>query len=326
MSDITNEQPKKRGRPRKNNDSEVKIIEKPKIKNDDVENEELILHLNIPMTGECKQSSESEKNRFTTKDEYDESDNDFSDQDDTMLSISNSDDSSSESSGNKKKYIDEIKAKDKVIKKLTDDIDQLLIKQGKRNAIKQTRFKLVDLKLFSIRDNKQIIQETTEIACWHCCHQFDNTPWFLPEKFQDNKYFVLGCFCSPNCALAYNIILNDSKTNERNSLLKNLYITITASCNDISVAPAKECLKLFGGHVSIEKYRESFYCDDREYKVHMPPFVPINVYIEEKSSDFEHIETNKFAANDGVTLNRRIKPQHKATLFDTMGLAVKKTY
>jgi hypothetical protein len=324
MSD-NNEQPKKRGRPRKNNESEVKIVEKPKMKVDNNEEEELILHLNIPMAGESKQSSESEKNRFTTKDEFDEnSESEFSENDETMLSITNSDESSSESTNNKKKFTDEIREKDKIIKKLKDDINQLLIKQGKRNTTKQTRFKVIDLKLFSIKDNKQILNDTTDIACWHCCHQFDNTPWFLPEKYQDNKYFVLGCFCSPNCALAYNILLNDSKTNERNSLLKNLYILITGSCSDITVAPSKECLELFGGYVSIEKYRESFYTDDREYKVHMPPFVPINVYVEEKSADFEHVETNKFAANDGVTLNKRVKPQQKATLFDTMGLAVKK--
>ena len=58
-------------------------------------------------------------------------------------------------------------------------------------------------------EGKQSLDESTNIHCWWCCHKFDNPPCQLPEKYYEKKYHVFGCFCSYNCALSYNLDLDD---------------------------------------------------------------------------------------------------------------------
>src|SRR5690349_6873648 len=43
----------------------------------------------------------------------------------------------------------------------------------------------------------------TKMHCWWCDHQFNNYPCFIPTKYYKKTYYVYGCFCSFNCAMAY---------------------------------------------------------------------------------------------------------------------------
>ena len=71
-------------------------------------------------------------------------------------------------------------------------------------------------------DNNKISLKNSNCLCWWCCHNFNNTPFPLPDKFYNNKYYVFGNFCSPSCACAFNIDINDHKLWERNSLILKL--------------------------------------------------------------------------------------------------------
>ena len=67
------------------------------------------------------------------------------------------------------------------------------------------------------------------------------------------KFYVLGNFCSPSCACAYNIDVNDHKLWERNSLILKLYNELTDNNIDkIYPAPPKQILESFGGNINIE--------------------------------------------------------------------------
>ena len=55
------------------------------------------------------------------------------------------------------------------------------------------------------------IPKNDDLVCWWCCHKFNNTPVYLPEKKYEDNYHVYGYFCSFNCALAYNLDKNDYK-------------------------------------------------------------------------------------------------------------------
>ena len=55
-----------------------------------------------------------------------------------------------------------------------------------------------------------MLDRKTDICCWWCCHKCD-VPLSLPEKLYDDTFHVFGCFCSFNCAAAYNVNLNDYK-------------------------------------------------------------------------------------------------------------------
>ena len=123
--------------------------------------------------------------------------------------------------------------------------------------------------------------------CWWCCHDFENVPFFLPDKYYQNKYHVFGYFCSPSCACAFNIDMNDYKLWERNSLIIKLYNEITNNnlCN-ISPSPPKQILKNFGGNISIEEFRGKTKTDiSYSSRFILPPMVPLKTLIEESYKD-----------------------------------------
>ena len=112
-------------------------------------------------------------------------------------------------------------------------------------------------KIFVNDNNKFILEKKTDLLCWWCGHKFDNTPFPLPEKYYDNKFFVFGNFCSPSCACAYNIDINDHKLWERNSLILKLANELSdENLENIYPAPPKQILKSFGGNITIDEFRK----------------------------------------------------------------------
>jgi hypothetical protein len=103
--------------------------------------------------------------------------------------------------------------------------------------------------------------ETTKINCWWCCHQFDGCPCTLPTKYDNlrKRFEFVGIFCSWNCTKAYNFEKNDHKKYERSELItlliQQLY-GITKAIN-IKAAPPRQSLKMFGGYLNIEEFREN---------------------------------------------------------------------
>jgi len=103
---------------------------------------------------------------------------------------------------------------------------------------------------------------STNVACWWCCHQFNGSPCTLPTKYDQfkKKYNFTGIFCSWNCAKAYNLDKNDYKTFERNELI-TLLVKQLSSIEDaicIKKAPPRQALQIFGGYMNINQFRSSF--------------------------------------------------------------------
>lgn len=97
----------------------------------------------------------------------------------------------------------------------------------------------------------------TDVCCWWCCHKFDTVPIGMPLSYNENvkKFRVKGVFCSFSCMMAYKCdkpkIMNDY-------LIKLLYKKITGELslsNTILVAPPRESLKIFGGKLTIDEFR-----------------------------------------------------------------------
>lgn len=179
-------------------------------------------------------------------------------------------------------------------------------------------------KLISFRNGKQIIPERTKIACWWCTEQFNNKPFFLPEKYENEKYHVVGCFCSPNCCSSYNFYtINDYRVWDRYSLLKEMYTTHRNIIN----APPKEVLAKYGGIDSIKEYRKKMMIGTKEYHVIYPPMTSITPIVEERTVNgrIEKVYDNNMSDNFGGLKLKRSKPlpSTKSTLVDTMGLRIK---
>ena len=121
------------------------------------------------------------------------------------------------------------------------------------------------LNFISIDSGKKIVIKKTNTKCWWDAHSFENLPCFLPELFHNDTYHVIGCFCSFNCALAYNLYyLKDSNIHHRISLIYKLYKELYGIGNDetleIKVAPPKEILEDFGGDMNISTFRRKICC------------------------------------------------------------------
>jgi hypothetical protein len=95
-------------------------------------------------------------------------------------------------------------------------------------------------------------------ACFWCTFDFDNPSIFIPKYQIKDTYHVYGCFCSPECAVAYLMEENiDSSIKfERYSLLNNIYSKIYEYTKNIKPAPNPHyMLDKFYGNLSIQEYR-----------------------------------------------------------------------
>jgi hypothetical protein len=267
---MSESKPKKRGRPRN------PVVTKQIIKNIK-EEDEIILRLptfsddsNESPSSESKTDSNSEDNIFFTINETTECGN-----------------------KHKKNYASdnesihkELKNKEKLIKKLTDQLDTFgaySANTATRDIVKQ----LHNLNLLDVSDSTRIkIASKTKIKCWHCTYNFSGPPFFIPDAYINGYFYVFGCFCSLNCAATYNLhTLNDSRTKTRHSLILMLFYKIFGDDKKFVYAPRKELLEDYGGIMTINKYRESFMTINKEHTMKIPPMLPLIYEIETRTND-----------------------------------------
>jgi len=129
-------------------------------------------------------------------------------------------------------------------------------------------------------------KEKTELWCWWCSHGFTNSPFGLPIKFDNNRYNVQGCFCSLNCAKAYNIKENNYRTTEINSLIEDFRRELFGiSSYPVVTAPPRQALKVYGGFLSIDEFRKEFYIINKNI-IHLSPNIaPVRNFFEEEYHD-----------------------------------------
>jgi len=144
--------------------------------------------------------------------------------------------------------------------------------------------------------------ESTNIHCWWCCHAFNDMPCALPEYCNKEKFYVYGCFCSFNCTAAYNFSKNDENMWERYTLLNLMYKKLfNSQFVKISCSPPRETLKIFGGYLSIEEFRENCLKNDKTYILIKPPLISIIPKIEEnmnyKSNKINNLQVNENILN-----------------------------
>lgn len=130
------------------------------------------------------------------------------------------------------------------------------------------------------------IPETSDVACFWCCHTFINRPVVRPVRDTGEYLIVEGNFCCPECNLAD---LFESRRDfhtlwEQVALLYRVY---GDTCQGkIYPAPPKTILKLFGGTLSIEEYRALLRSHKVRVDVHLPPMVSILATMDTKPIDF----------------------------------------
>ena len=267
---------KKRGRPKKNKvKPHVNIQSDDEISSDD----NLILKLNI---SESDTEVDTKKKNMLSLSSKFHSDNISSDD-----SSSDSDSSSSdeEDMANQIKILkSQLQIKNGIINDLKKKLDEnKFIEAASNTGIKEVNLTLINLKLIDISTGKPVIANKTNIACFWDTEKFDTQPWFLPDYYNNGSYHVFNCFCSVNCADAYNNNLDDSRSDVRRMLLRKMYreaIDITSPVNIIP-SPSPELLEKFGGPLSLQKYRDKLLLTKKDFKIKIPPSMPLIGCMEE---------------------------------------------
>ena len=184
-------------------------------------------------------------------------------------------------------------------------------------------------------DNLISNNNSNNVHCYWCCHNFNSTVFTLPTRYINDTYYVYGTFCSPECACAYNF--NDYKQQdkkwERYSLLNMLYRKLLNNNNlEIVSALPRDTLNIFGGKLNIEEFRKN----NNNYKSHIEllqyPLVShtciqneieLNYYLEMKDKkNFIPLDNNKIDDASNNLKIKRSKPlnKYKNTLESCMNL------
>ena len=253
--------------------------------------------------------------------------------DDNIFTITDVAHSSSEDKDVNSELLLVLEKKDMEIKNLKEQLNQLLKRKCYVNGTNDRRLYPMNLKFVSSISGKQVVTNKTDIECWWDRKTFDTVPCFLVDKIYKNIYYVLGCFCSFNCAVAYNTHwINDDRVSERYSLTKDLYNKLYKNNDNIESADPWHCLKGPGGHQTIEEFRESNIVCEKRHKLLMPPLAYIVPMLEEeyldkidKSKKIKKTNTSDSTDSAELVLKRKkplVKSNH--TLMESMGLEIEK--
>jgi hypothetical protein len=155
-------------------------------------------------------------------------------------------------------------------------------------------------------------------ACfWDTC-EFDNPPIYIPKHFINGTYHVYGCFCSPECGVAYLMNENiDSSTKfERYHLFNHIYTKIYDYKKNIKPAPLPfYMLEKFYGNLSIQEYR-SLLRNERLFLIVDKPLTRILPELHEDNDDF--ILNNKIIPSNNYQVKTKLqrKKQNKTSILN----------
>jgi hypothetical protein len=159
----------------------------------------------------------------------------------------------------------------------------------------ETNTKVVNvLNEFAEKNKNNEWPTNTSISCYWCVHRFDNAPFGIPINYKYDTFEVFGCFCSLECAAAYNFHENNSQDEmwERYQLL-NMMSRKMQLGNVIKPAPPRLALKVFGGNMDIGTFRNTGK-GTKLMNINFPPMTSITQQLEEINdyeinNDFKYI-------------------------------------
>ncbi len=189
---------------------------------------------------------------------------------------------------------------------------------------------------FQDANRDQQLPESTNVACFWCCHTFNGSPCVIPTGIEEGIWRVYGNFCCPECAAAqlFSERLDSHVQWERYALLNRLYANGLAVGEGVRLAPARTVLRMFGGPMDITDFRAAITDKRMRIDVMTPPMISIIQVMDTKPIDFyDAAMKNTFIpwemdrmqrpGAQGLRL-RRTKPvaEKEATLEYCMGIVV----
>jgi len=131
--------------------------------------------------------------------------------------------------------------------------------------------------------NPNNFENKNNCHCYWCCHLIIGNVYGMPYNYDPitDTYNVIGSFCSFQCKNAFNFSINagSDKVWEINSWIQ--MIAKRCGINDIiRPAPSRYLLKMFGGNLTIDEFREAHINNDKTYMLNIPPMIALNATTE----------------------------------------------
>jgi hypothetical protein len=191
-----------------------------------------------------------------------------------------------------------------------DDDDEIICKDSSKEIWKKLKQLETNLHINNVNNRRS--------ACfWDTC-EFDNPPIYIPKHFINNSYHVYGCFCSPECGVAYlmNENIDSSSKFERYHLFNHIYSKIYDYKKNIKPAPNPYyMLEKYYGNLSIQEYR-SLLRNERLFLIVDKPLTRILPELHEDNDDF--ILNNKIIPSNNYQVKARLqkKKQNKNSILN----------
>jgi hypothetical protein len=139
--------------------------------------------------------------------------------------------------------------------------------------LKSLRFQLYKNALRGGASSNDKIDDNNACCFWDTC-DFDGIPYRIPLYELNGTIYGYGCFCRPQCAVAFLFKenLDDSTKFERYALLNQMYGDLSTPKKG-NICPAPDpyyTLEKFYGNLSIKQYRELFHTNHMLITVNKP--------------------------------------------------------
>jgi hypothetical protein len=166
------------------------------------------------------------------------------------------------------------------------------------------------IQLFEKIDDSQKWPQRTDLYCWWCCHQFDTVPIGLPIDYRSvvlrgnqTVFKVKGNFCSTACVLSWYNNSKYIKDAKIFTLIKFMNKKLTGgNSSNLIPAPPRETLRIFGGDLTINEFREKSN-NGTLYKMINYPMIVIKEFIEEIDLTNLKIQNEKQEVTDNNNNN-----------------------
>ena len=184
-------------------------------------------------------------------------------------------------------------------------------KQTENIINKPPELKSIFNKLKDLQQNLQLNNiNDRKSACFWCTYEFDNPAIHIPKFIINDSYHVYGCFCSPECGVAYLMEENIDTTSkfERYYLFNNLYAKIYNYTKNIKPAPnPRYLLDKYYGNLTIQEYREMMN-SERLFLIVDKPLTRMLPEIHEDNDDF--LINNKIIPSNSYHLKKKNKAKN----------------
>ena len=148
-------------------------------------------------------------------------------------------------------------------------------------------------------------------SCFWCTYPFDNPAIHIPREINNETISVYGCFCSPECAVAYlkKEHIDTSTKWERYAMLNNIYGKIYDYEKNIKPAPEPYyILDKYYGNMSIGEYRKLLE-HNTLFMVVDKPMTKVLPELCEENNEYPDVNNNMLTSktNTSTTSKYRLK-------------------